>query len=936
MPRVAKAVTFFAAAVGMVGVAAGQPDQNPLLKLAKAAKDGKLSQTEFLQAFAKTPKGKENPEFGKLVFSKMDANKDGFLSYDELKVFADKKGAGGAPGKGEKAPGKAEKAPAPTGFNDHPTAEQLAFFEKKVRPVLVENCYKCHSSENDKIKGGLALDTRAGTRQGGDTGPAIMPGSPDRSLLVKAVHYGDPATQMPPKGKLPDHVLADLGAWVKMGAPDPRDGAKVVRHEIDIVKGREFWSFKAPKKVLAPAVKNAAWPQSDIDRFLLSALERKGLHPVGDADKRTLIRRAYLDLTGLPPTAEEVEAFVADNSPTAFEKVVDRLLASPRFGERWGRHWLDVARYAETSGKTANFNFPHAWRYRDYVIAAFNADKPYDVFVKEQLAGDLMPSADPKVKAERTVATGFLAIGPKALNERNGLQFELDVADEQIDVTTQAFLGITAACARCHDHKFDPIPQRDYYALAGIFRSTETCYGTVRFVQSQRPSELIPLPKAGGLPPAVEPLTAAERARAEKAVADFTQKMKDTKEPINNIFNVAQIALNKSKLDSYEADGTPKLLAMGVREKPAAGFGPGGGGFGPGGFGPKAGMKGGFGGFGTRTVADSPLYVRGEVDKPGEVVPRGLLQVLAPAPYLIRGSGRKELADWIAAKDNPLTARVMVNRVWLNLFGQGLVPTADNFGVAGRPPTHPQLLDYLAVTFVEDGWSVKKLIRRVVLSHAYRLDSRADPRNVEADPDNHLVWRMSPRRLDAEALRDSMLAASGLLNLTPPVGSAVAQVGEGPSNRPQLGGNAISAAVNDPRNNKRSVYLPVIRDNLPEALELFDGADPSLVVSERPTTTVPAQGLFLLNSPFALRVADAAADRVMTGTTADSERVRAAYQIAYARTPTDAELTAATRFIEGYRTTTRQGRNPAPRAERDTWAALMQALLASAEFQYRK
>ena len=818
--------------------------------------------------------------------------------------------------------------PAGSGFNDTPTPEQLAFFEKKVRPVLVEHCYKCHSEKADKLRGGLALDTRAGTRAGGDSGPAVVPGSPERSLLVKAIRSTDQATAMPPKGKLPDHVIADLEAWVKMGAPDPRDGAKVVRQEIDVVKGREFWSFQPPKKTAAPAVKDAAWPRSDIDRFLLAALEAKGLHPVGDADKPTLIRRLYLDLTGLPPTAEEVEAFVADASPQAAEKLVDRLLASPRFGERWGRHWLDVARYAETSGKTANFNFPHAWRYRDYVIAAFNADKPYDVFVKEQLAGDLLPSADPTARAERLVATGFLAIGPKALNERNGLQYELDVADEQIDVTTQAFLGITAACARCHDHKFDPIPQRDYYALAGVFRSTETCYGTVRFVQSQRPSALIELPKGCGAPAAVEPLTAAGRAATEKTIADFTQRMKDTKEPINNIFNAAQIALNKSKLDSYDAEGAPKLLAMGARDKPAgAGFG---------GFPPKGGMKGGFGPglFGSRTVADSPLYVRGEVDKPGDVIPRGFLQVLTPNPKAIRGgSGRKELADWVASKDNPLTARVMVNRVWLNLFGQGLVPTPDNFGVAGRAPTNPALLDSLAVTFVEDGWSVKKLIRRIVLSRAYQLDSRSDPRNVEADPDNALVWRMSPRRLDAEALRDSMLAASGLLNLTPPVGSTVAQAGEGPSNRPRLGGLGAGPGPNDSRDNKRSVYLPVIRDNLPEALELFDGADPSLVVSERPTTTVPAQGLFMLNSPFALRVSDAAAERVLKGTTADSERVRAAYQMAYARTPTDAELTTATRFVEQYRRGSTGGR---PRPDRETYSALMQALLASAEFQYRK
>ncbi|MBX9691995.1 MAG: DUF1549 domain-containing protein, partial [Cyanobacteria bacterium] len=337
------------------------------------------------------------------------------------------------------------------GFADKPTADQLAFFEKKIRPALVEHCYKCHSAEGDKVKGGLYLDTREATRRGGDSGPIIQPGNPARSKLMLSLSHKNADTAMPPKGKLPDSVIADFEAWVKMGAPDPRDGKAAVapkKYEIDLVKGREFWAFQPPKKVAAPATSNANWAKSPIDAFLLAELDKKKLKPVGDADKRTLIRRAYLDITGLPPAPDAVEAFVADTSANAFEKVVDRLLASPAFGERWGRHWLDVARYAESSGKTVNFNYPHAWRYRDYVIAAFNSDKPYDQFIKEQLAGDLMPSSDAKVKAERMIATGFLAIGPKALNERNGLQFELDIVDEQIDVTTQAFLGITVACAR--------------------------------------------------------------------------------------------------------------------------------------------------------------------------------------------------------------------------------------------------------------------------------------------------------------------------------------------------------------------------------------------------------------------------------------------------------------------------------------------------------
>ncbi len=577
-------------------------------------------------------------------------------------------------------------------------------------------------------------------------------------------------------------------------------------------------------------------------------------------------------------------------------------------------------------------NYPHAWRYRDYVIAAFNADKPYDQFIKEQLAGDLMFSSDPKVKAERMVATGFLAIGAKTLNERNGVQFELDVADEQIDVTTQAFLGITAACARCHDHKFDPIPTKDYYALAGIFRSTETCYGTIRFIQSNRPSPTLTLPKDCGLPASTtETLTAAEKARVEKQIEDLNKQIADATDPIRTILPRGQVSLLRSRLDAFDADGNPKLLATGVRDKPA-----GKGGFG-GGF---AGPKGGFGGFGgTATIADSPVYTRGEPDKAtSERVPRGTLQVMSKTPLKIRSgtSGRLELAEWIASKDNALTARVMANRVWLHLFGAGLVPTVDNFGAAGQGPSHPELLDHLALTFVDQKWSVKKLIKTVVMTHAYQLDSKTNAKNYEVDPDNALVWRMAPRRLDAEAMRDSMLAVSGQLDDKPPVGSAVSRAGEGPFNgQPRLGGG-IAQAINDPRNVNRSVYMPIVRDNLPEALALFDAPDPSLIAADRPTTTVPAQGLFLLNNPFVIRSAEAAADKLTKGTTTDTERVRAAYLSFYGRPPNEKELQGAEKFLKDYGAQLTKDRVPAVRRERETWAVFCQALFASAEFQYRK
>lgn len=814
---------------------------------------------------------------------------------------------------------------------DRAAAEGAAFFEKKIRPVLVAECYECHSTENGKkVRGGLVLDTREGARKGGDSGPAIMPGKPAQSLLIKALGHGDPKLAMPPKKKLDGTILRDFEQWIRLGAPDPRDATNAAsKYVVDIEKGRKHWAFQPPKQAAVPKVSNAAWPRTDVDRFVLAALETKGLMPVADADRRTLLRRVNFDLIGLPPSPAEVEAFAADTSQEAFEKAVDRLLESPRFGEKWARHWLDVARYAESTGKTVNFNYPHAWRYRDYVVAAFNADKPYDQFIKEQLAGDLMKSDDPKVQAERLIATGFLAIGPKTLNERNGLKFELDAVDEQIDVTAQAFLGITAACARCHDHKFDPIPQTDYYALAGIFRSTETCYGTVRFINAQRVRPLLPLPKEANPVAAVSRLTDAERKRIEDQIKSVRDSIKNMKDQTQQFLVSGQISLLQARLDAYDADGNPKLLAMGVRDKPAKAE--------------SAPPRGGFAGFtynGTRAIADSPVYIRGEPDQPGDIrIPRGTLQVMTKNPLKVpaTGSGRLELAEWIASKENPLTARVLVNRVWLQLFGRGLVPTADDFGLAGRPPTHAELLDLLACNFMDNGWSVKKLIKHLVMSRVYQLDSVAKPSAVEVDPDNTLLWRMTPRRLDAESLRDALLAVSEQLIATPPVGSVVARAGEGPvaQFRPG-GGESINSAINDPRNAHRSIYLPIIRDNLPEALALFDAADPALITSDRPTTTVPSQGLFLLNNAFVMRAADAAADRLLKTDGTGVERIRGAFIKLYGRPPTAKEQAGAEVFLKAYGAQLTKDRVSASQQERESWSAFCQALFASAEFQYRK
>ena len=409
-------------------------------------------------------------------------------------------------------------------FADSISGEQRDFFEKKIRPVLADKCYQCHAQDSEKIKGGLTLDTREGIRRGGDNGPAVVSGSLKDSLLIEAIHYTNKDFAMPPEkkgGKLPDAMIADFEKWVQMGAPDPRDGVAKVVKKYDTEEAKKWWSFQPVKKPDAPAIKDAGWPRGDIDKFVLAGLEAKSLKPAAGADKLTLLRRVYFDLIGLPPTPQEVDAFVRAGAPRDLSTLIDRLLASPQFGERWGRHWLDVARHAESSGKDVNIAFPHAWRYRDYVIDALNSDKPYDQFIREQIAGDLLPAKNQQQQAAQLTATGFLAIGTKGLNEQNPRQFALDLADEQIDTMSQAVLGLTVSCARCHDHKFDPIPQRDYYSLAGIFLSTETRYGTSGAIQNRHPPELIELPTSAGALTLNKTLSSEDRTQKELLFADL-------------------------------------------------------------------------------------------------------------------------------------------------------------------------------------------------------------------------------------------------------------------------------------------------------------------------------------------------------------------------------------------------------------------------------
>ena len=807
--------------------------------------------------------------------------------------------------------------------SSEPTDEQKNFFERKIRPVLVEKCYECHSVQAKKVKGGLLLDTREATLHGGDSGPAVVPGNPAASALMEAIRYGNKDMEMPPKGKLPDSVIADFETWIKMGAPDPRGGTVAdagsastqwQKKEIDIAEGRQFWAFQKPRQAPVPSVKNTTWPKSDIDRFILAKLEEKGLQPVADAQRLDLLRRVSFDLTGLPPSMDQIQAYMKDTSPDALAHVVDNLLASERFGEYWGRHWLDVARYAESSGKDVNLPYPFAWRYRDWVIDAMNRDLPYDEFVRQQLAGDLLPYKDAADQSHKIVATGFLAIGTKPHNERNPRQFALEVADEQIDTFTQAFLGITVACARCHDHKFDPIPQKDYYALAGIMMSSETLYGTSNAVQNNHPADLVDLGKESGLPAGFEGITAAARADLARRMAQLEDTRAERQQEAMaarrsgkeaDIFRLLAIRQQtgelKGQLNRYDEQGNPRILAMGVYDR--------------------------------KYPTNSPVFNRGEATQPGATVPRGFVQVMFPGdpPLITRGSGRLDLANWIASRDNPQTARVMVNRMWRWLFGRGVVATVDNFGAMGEKPSHPELLDHLALRFMENGWSIKKMLREIVLSRTYQLATQHSAQNFATDPDNSLFWRMGTRSLDAESLRDAMLAVSGQIDFYPPEGSPIARAGgEG-----REGIFRLLQATQQP-SNFRSVYLPVVRDVLPESLALFDFANPALVTGDRESTNVPSQNLYLMNNTQVIALSDAFARRVYDSAKDNPARVVNAYWLAFGRAPTPQEAQATRTFFSEYAQDAAKARSSKGGADITmyAWSAFCQALLASAEFRY--
>ena len=954
----------------------------------------------------------------------------------------------------------------------------LFFFEKRIRPVLVEHCYKCHSADKKK-QGGLLLDSRAGARKGGDSGPAVVPSKPEESLLLSAMRYE--TFEMPPKGKLPANVIRDFERWIRTGAPDSREGgtAPVEANSPSVEEGRSFWAFQPVRDEPAPKVKDAAWARSKMDRLILARLEAKGLRPVRDASPEVLLRRLSFDLMGLPPTPEELKQFLAVAKTDRDKSVavaVNRMLDSPQFGERWGRHWLDVVRFAESSGGGRTRIFDHAWRYRDYVVDSFNQDKPFEQFVKEQIAGDLLKGDSGEDAAAALTATSFLSIAPTNYELQDKELLDMDVVDEQLTVTGKAFLSMTIGCARCHDHKFDPIPTRDYYALAGIFKSTKTLNhanvsnpimrklpldaetktriadhahqieplkkeiaaleltlkklskvpgagrltlhnllgvsadesgesrvqgestvlkpGTVKrtgpwkestsnpgFVgntyhfsneQSSRIEYSFPLGKPATLEVRLSYTASSNRAakvpvtvrhRDGETVRHVDMKKKPTID--GSFVSLGTFEFDKSAFVLISAEGTSGVvIADAVQLLP---IGP----------------------VDAKTKTDAPkkprltrarsgvisepetplardrrlakkklaenrrnelraevkeleknapppapvvmsvteqekpgdcaLCIRGNVHNPGPIVPRGFLSVITgdDQPELADGSsGRLELAEWIAHGENPLTARVYVNRVWYWLFGTGLVRSVDNFGRMGELPSHPRLLDHLAVEFVRNGWSTKKLIRQIVHSRTYQLSSEASPEAVQLDPENRLLSYSPRKRLDAESIRDAVLAVSGQLDLT--TGGSTIK----PGSTTEFG---YRFNVSNLDGRRRSIYVPVFRNTLLDLFAVFDFADPNLVFGRRTTSTLPTQALYFLNSPWVNQQAQHAALRVVSFEGSREQRIEFAHRLFFGRPPKPAERQLTEDYLSGANS----------REEQLTaWRQLCQALYASVDFRF--
>ena len=775
-------------------------------------------------------------------------------------------------------------------------AAGVAFFEKEVRPLLVEHCLKCHGAE-DKIKGGLRLATRDDLLKGGDLGPVVNLGKSHESILLRAVGYKDDKLQMPPKGKLPPEAIATLTKWVEMGlpfSPTPLVAVKAdAAHDTpkSPAEAKSFWSFQPVKRPEVPAVKRREWVRNPVDAFILAKLEDKGFQPAPPASKVQLLRRAYYDLTGLPPTPAEVDAFVADESPDAYEKVVEKLLASPHYGEKWGRHWLDLVRYGETNSYERDNAKPNAWRYRDYVIRSFNEDKPYDQFVREQIAGDEMPEA--KESAAPVVATGYYRLGIWDDEPTDPVQSRYDALDDVVATTGQVFLGLTIDCARCHDHKIDPIPQKDYYKLLAFFHN-------INHFRNGGPTDEAPVVD-----------DAAGREAYEQRVAELAQQRKQIQGLIEETeLNFKQLLEGEAGREKVILAELPDLLrkegkrVLGddrfreymklKRRLRDASF-------------PKdvatalAVTEAG------PAAPETFVLIRGSAAAKGAPVEPGFPEVLTdtvpaipPAAPGAKSSGRRTvLARWLTSPDNPLASRVMANRLWQYHFGRGIVRSPNNFGLQGDAPTHPELLDWLASEFVARGWGMKAMHRLIMTSSAYQMSATGgDPKALASDPRNDLMWRFDLRRLTAEEFRDSILAVNGTLNaklygpsVFPPIPKEVLAGQSVPGKGWETSGPEDSA--------RRSVYVHVKRSLRLPILQSFDVAEPDTTCPVRFVTVQPTQALGTLNSEFMNQEADKLAARLKREAGEDVRaQVGLAWRLVTGRGASGAEVARGVELID--------------------------------------
>jgi len=797
-----------------------------------------------------------------------------------------------------------------------PATEATEFFEQKIRPILVTHCAECHSN-NRKQQGGLALESREDWMRGGDSGPVIIPGDPDKSLLIVAVRQTDKDLRMPPKQKLTETQIADLETWVRNGAVDPRQKVagdtpeqhRRTKYGMSLEDGRKFWSFQPVQDPPVPTVKNAEWPRNPVDNFILARHEQAGLTPASAADARTLLRRVTFDLTGLPPTVAELDAFLADTSPNAFEKVIDRLLESPRYGERWGRYWLDVVRYADTCGNASDYPVPQAHRYRDWVIRAFNRDLPYDQFLREQIAGDLIPGGSDADRFDRITATGYLAIAKRFGGDRMG-EFHLTIEDS-IDNLGRAILGSSISCARCHDHKFDPFTMSDYYGLYGILESTRYPYPGAE--ADKKPADFVPLMPQAEIDALLQP------HRQKLAEIDAEIQVRTTAEA--EAKNMAEGPDKKAAVDAATkalADLRQQRAAL-VTQEPA--------------------IRNAYA-VAEGKPGNTKMQLRGDPKRLGDEVPRHFPAVLGGqlVPNDAPSSGRLQLADWIADPRNPLTARVMVNRIWQYHFGRGLVATPNDFGTRGVAPTHPELLDFLATRFMNSGWSIKSLHKLILMSRTWQLSSdtatfartqqsAALSANERLDPHNELYWKFNRSRLDAEALRDSLLFVSGDLDETP--------AGAHPFPPSHTWGwtqhNPFVAAY---ETHRRSLYLMQPRLKRNPYLALFDGADPSSSTGVRLPSTTPLQALFLVNDPLAHAESTKFAARIMGLAPDDSARIQLACRMAWSRPPESDETSDCLEFLQKYRQQLAEAKTPMDQIDTLAWSALARTLLSSNEFVF--